>query len=51
MLRTRDLWKNHSELMTSARSTPNLNGVQFFSYGDWEKNDYFKQAKLDLQFD
>lgn len=48
MLRERDLWDNHFSLLMATRKISWVDGVQFFSYGDWQKMNYFEQAARDL---
>ncbi len=44
MLNTQDMWQNHQPLLEVVRRNEWVSGLQFFSYGDWEKRDYFSQA-------
>ena len=45
VLRQRDSWDNHFSLMEVTRQTSWVNGVQFFSYDDWEIEDFFNDAR------
>ena len=45
ILRQRDSWDNHFSLMEVTRQTSWVNGVQFFSYDDWEIEDFFDDAR------
>jgi len=50
-LDNRDLWENHGEIVKSVRSAQFTSGFQFFSYGAWEKKNYFSRAKDELGLD
>ena len=39
-----NLWGNHTDIVNKSRKVNWVDGFQFFSYGQWEKHDYFKRA-------
>ncbi len=40
-----NVWSNHVSIVEAIRKSTWVSGMQFFSYGDWEKVNYFEQAR------
>ncbi|MBH46574.1 MAG: hypothetical protein CME71_00215 [Halobacteriovorax sp.] len=44
MMKEKSLWHEHPEVIRAIREADYVSGFQFFSYGDFEEMNYFKEA-------